>query len=272
MGGAGQSQRRLITLLTDFGGQDGYVGIMKGVILGINPQVTLVDLGHDLPPQDVLGAALVLQAAHPYFPPQTIHLAVVDPGVGTDRRALVLRVRNQFWVGPDNGLFHLIIEGQTDFQAVALENDGYFLPKVSATFQGRDIFAPVAAHLSTGVPLSSLGPRLTDIRPLLLPAPAFSPQRIRGEVIYVDHFGNLVSNIRYSDLGAWRQERPVYLQVGHTRITGLAATYGQALPGELIALEGSHGYLEIACAQGNASQVLGGGRQLPLEVLILEKD
>ncbi|MBW1918192.1 MAG: SAM-dependent chlorinase/fluorinase [Deltaproteobacteria bacterium] len=264
---AGQPQWSLITLLTDFGCQDGYVGIMKGVILGINPQVTLVDLSHDLPPQDVIGAALVLQAAHPYFPPDTIHLAVVDPGVGTARRGLALRVRNQFWVGPDNGLFHLVLEGQPDFRAVGLENPAYFLPQVSATFQGRDVFAPVAAYLSTGVPLDRLGSPVIDPVPLNLPVPEISSRCLRGQVIHVDHFGNLISNIRFSDLENWLQGRPINLQVGNTRITRLVRTYAQVAPGELIALKGSHGYLEIACAQGNAAQLLGGGRQFPIEIL-----
>ncbi|MDD3580821.1 MAG: SAM-dependent chlorinase/fluorinase [Desulfobacca sp.] len=267
MGGAGQQHPSLITLLTDFGSQDGYVGVMKGVILGINPQVTLVDLSHDLPPQDVIAAALVLQAAQPYFPPETIHLAVVDPGVGTARRALALRVRDQFWVGPDNGLFHLVLEGQRGFQAVCLENSTYFLPQVSATFHGRDVFAPVAAHLSTGVSLSDFGPPLTDPVHLNLPVPAISSRLIQGQVIHVDHFGNLISNIRFAELETWRQGRPLEVRVGGHHSARLVRTYGQGSPGELIALEGSHGYLEIACAQANAALVLVGGRHLPIAIM-----
>ncbi|OPX20141.1 MAG: hypothetical protein BZ151_05345 [Desulfobacca sp. 4484_104] len=267
MGGTAQQHPSLITLLTDFGSQDGYVGVVKGVILGINPRATLVDLSHDLPPQDVIAAALVLQAAQPYFPPETIHLAVVDPGVGTARRALALRVRDQFWVGPDNGLFHLVLEGQRGFQAVCLENSAYFLPQVSATFHGRDVFAPVAAHLSTGVSLSEFGPPLTDPVRLHLPVPAISSQLLRGEVIHVDHFGNLISNIRFSELEIWRQGRSLEVLVGGHHRVRLVRTYGSGAPGELIALEGSYGYLEIACVQGNAAQLLGGGRQLSIAVM-----
>lgn len=261
-------RHRIITLLTDFGEQDGYVGVMKGVILGLNPQVILVDLAHALPPQDIVAAALVLQAAQPYFPPETIHLAVVDPGVGTCRRALAIRCRKQFWVGPDNGLFHLILEGHPDFEAVCLENPAYFLPHVSATFHGRDVFAPVAAHLSRGVALSCFGPPIHDPVPLDFPPPEFDYQAIRGEIIHVDRFGNLISNIRFSELRTWQQERPVVLEVGSTRVSRLSRTYAEVPPGELLALEGSHGYLEIACARGSAARILGGGARLPVRVWI----
>jgi S-adenosyl-L-methionine hydrolase (adenosine-forming) len=260
----------LITLLTDFGQQDGYVGSMKGIILGINPQVNLVDLSHDLPPQDVAAGAFMLQSVFPYFPPGTIHLAVVDPGVGTSRHAVAVRCREQYWVGPDNGLFHLIINGRTDLQAVILENPAFFLPEISATFHGRDIFAPVAAHLSRGVSLSAFGPPLASLQPLDFPQPAIGPESIKGGIIYVDHFGNLVSNIRSAQVEALLQEAPLVLQVGRTHIRGLVRTYAEAPAGELIALAGSHGYLEIACVQGNAAQVLQAGRGTTVEISLLK--
>jgi hypothetical protein len=259
-------RKPLITLLTDFGHQDGYVGSMKGIILGINPQVNLVDISHDLPPQDVAAGAFILQSVFPYFPPRTIHLAVVDPGVGTSRKAVAVRCREQYWVGPDNGIFNLIVNGRADLQAVILENPAFFLPEIAATFHGRDIFAPVAAHLSRGVSLFAFGPPLSALQPLDFPEPAIGPETIQGRIIYVDHFGNLVSNIRGAQVEALLKKAPLVLQVGRTQIRRLVRTYAEAPPGELIALAGSHGYLEIACVQGNAAQVLQAARGTAVEI------
>lgn len=258
--------RALITLLTDFGPKDEYAACLKGVILGINPAVTLVDLTHEVPPQDIRVGAFILAAAAPFFPPGTIHLAVVDPGVGTGRRGLAARARGQFWVGPDNGLFHLIFSGQTDFDMVCLENTAYFLPQVSATFHGRDIFAPVAAHLSLGVALERLGSALTDPVRLPWPEPVFATDLVLGEIIQIDAFGNLVSNIEADSLLSWLAGKRFRLRVGSVTLTGLHHTYGEAAPGELLALVGSRGYLEIACARGNAARQLHGKVGLPLEI------
>lgn len=256
----------IITLLTDFGTRDEYAACLKGVILGINPQAVLVDLTHEVPPQDIQTAALVLAAAAPYFPPGTIHLAVVDPGVGTARRGLAACGRGQLWVGPDNGLFHLIFAGRTDFEIVSLENPAYFLPQVSATFQGRDLFAPVAAHLSLKADLSALGPAITDPVRLPWPEPLFTPEIIIGEVIHVDRFGNLISNIAAADFFSWLRSGDFRLKVGPAVLTRLHRTYGEVAPGELLALVGSHGYLEIACSQESAAARLAAGAGLPLEI------
>ena len=258
----------LITLLSDFGTRDEYVACLKGVILGLNPGARLVDLSHEVPPQDIQSGAFILAAAAPYFPAGTIHLAVVDPGVGAGRRALAARGRGQFWVGPDNGLFHLILAGRGDFELVSLENPAYFLPQVSATFHGRDIFAPVAAHLSLGVALAQLGPALTDPVRLPWPEPAVTALALRGEIIRVDRFGNLVSNVTAGVFQAWRQGRDFHLKVGPLTLTltHLRPTYGEAAAGEMLALIGSHGYLEIACAGGSAAASLQAGPGLPLEI------
>ena len=258
--------RPLITLLTDFGTRDAYVASMKGVILSLNPQAVLVDLSHDIPPQDVRAGALVLAGAAPYFPPGAIHLAVVDPGVGGPRRALVAHCRGHFWVGPDNGLFHLILRQASPLTIISLENPVYFRPQISATFHGRDIFAPVAAHLSLGVDLNRLGPGLTDPVPLDWPEPSFGPGTLRGEIIYVDQFGNLVSNVSYGELAAWRGNQAIELQVGPVTIQGLARTYSDVAPGEFLALVGSHGFIEIACAMDNAARRLNAGVGLPVEI------
>lgn len=249
----------IITLLTDFGLEDGYVGIMKGVILSLNPAVRLVDLSHEVPPQDIVSGALVLQSAWRYFPPGTIHLAVVDPGVGSGRRAMAAAWGEHFLVGPDNGLFSLVFAEQTPLSMVCLENPRYFLPEVSATFHGRDIFAPVAAHLSRGVTLSSLGPGLFDPVRLVLPVPRFGAAAVAGEIIASDHFGNLISNIPWGKLHSWLRGRPASLRVRGQVIPHLVTTYNDASAGSLLALGGSHGYLEIACRQGSAAQVLGAG-------------
>lgn len=256
----------IITLLSDFGVRDEYAACLKGVILGLNPQVRLVDLTHEVPPQDIQTGAFVLAAAAPYFPPGTINLAVVDPGVGTSRRALAARSRGQFWVGPDNGLFHLIFAGQSDIEMVSLENPAYFLPQVSATFHGRDLFAPVAAHLSLGVALSQLGPAIRDPVRLPWPEPVVTDEILKGEIIQVDRFGNLVSNITGDAFHSWLNGRDFLLRVGPLTLTQLLRTYGEAAPGEMLALLGSHGYLEIACAGASAAARLAAGTGLPLKI------
>lgn len=250
-------QPPVITLLTDFGLQDAYVGVMKGVILSLNPEVHLVDLSHEVKPLDILSGALILQSAWRYFPPGTIHLAVVDPGVGSRRRPMAAACDEQFLVGPDNGLFSLVMAEPKSLTMVCLENSRYFLPEVSATFHGRDIFAPVAAHLSRGVALTSLGPTFHDPVRLDLAAPEFGAAEVTGQIISSDHFGNLISNIPFEALQAWLRGRSASLRVKGRVIQGPASTYSDVPPGTLLALGSSHGYLEIACRQGNAAQVLG---------------
>jgi len=257
----------IITLLTDFGARDMYVAAMKGIILGLNPGAVLADLTHEVPPQDILGGAFLLAEAARYFPPGTIHLAVVDPGVGTTRRALAARAQGQFWVGPDNGLFHLVFEEGGVPDMVSLEKAQYFRETVSPTFHGRDIFAPVAAHLSRGVPLEAFGPPVTDPVALPWPKPVFGPEIVWGEIIYLDRFGNLVSNIRGKDLLAWLKDKTPSVTLGSLTLKGLARTYGEAAPGEFLVLVGSHGYLEVAMAQGNAARELGAAKGWPLSVV-----
>ncbi len=261
------TNRPIITLLTDFGTKDPYVAAMKGVILSRQPDVTLVDLTHEVPPQDIVAGAFILAEARPFFPAGTIHLAVVDPGVGTERRALAAQALGCFWVGPDNGLFHLIFQETDNLDIVSLENPRYFQDTVSPTFQGRDIFAPVAAHLSLGTGLADLGPSITDPAVLPWPRAVFAPEAVRGEIVYVDGFGNLLSNIRGKDLLAWGEEKSYLVILGSLTLEGLSRTYGDVQTGKFLALIGSHGYLEIACAQGNAARRLGVGRGRSLAVV-----
>ncbi|MGQ9687227.1 MAG: SAM hydrolase/SAM-dependent halogenase family protein [Desulfobaccales bacterium] len=261
------THRPVITLLTDFGTRDPYVAAMKGIILSLNPAATLVDLTHDIAPQDITAAAFFLEEAAPYFPVGTIHLAVVDPGVGTSRRGLAARAGDHFWVGPDNGLFHLIFQQKGPAEVVSLENPEYFRSSVSTTFHGRDIFAPVAAHLSLGTPLGALGPAVADPVALPWPAPDFTPEAVRGEIVYVDGFGNLISNIKGQELLAWLAETPPLVILGSLTIRNLVRTYGEVAPGGFLALVGSHGFLEIAANQGNAAQRLSVGKGRPVSVV-----
>jgi S-adenosylmethionine hydrolase len=248
----------LITLTTDFGLEDAYVGIMKGVILGINPAATIVDLCHAIPPQDVRAAAFLLHTAWRYFPPGTIHVVVVDPGVGSQRRAIAVNVGTATFLAPDNGVLSYVLAGMEEqrAQAVHLTNQWYWLSRVSATFHGRDIFAPVAAHLCLGVPLVELGEPLPLGELVTFPLPL--PEHPGdggwvGHVVHIDHFGNLVTDL---EPGAIGDAQAVTIEVGGQHIVGLRRTYKEGTPGEPMALIGSSGRLEIAVPGGQAARWL----------------
>ncbi|MCS6862212.1 MAG: SAM-dependent chlorinase/fluorinase [Abditibacteriales bacterium] len=251
---------RVITLLTDFGLQDTYVGAMKGVILSINPHAQVVDLTHNIPPQDIEAAAFLLNGAYRYFPAETIHVVVVDPGVGSERRGLAGRVGEYFFVAPDNGVLSWVLADASSCAMVELKNTAYFLPRISRTFHGRDVFAPVAAHLSRGVPLTSFGPPLTDPVRLDVPQPVIEENRILAQVIHVDRFGNLITNVMDETLARWRGCANVVIEIAGQRINEVSATYSAAPPHGLLALFGSSGHLEIAVREGNAAEQLGVGR------------
>jgi S-adenosylmethionine hydrolase len=267
-------QMAIVTLTTDFGVTDGYVGTMKGVILSIAPEARLVDLSHQVPPQDVRRAAFLLYAAAPFFPPGTVHLAVVDPGVGTRRRAVALQIPHGCFVGPDNGLFTYVLGEAAEWTAVELADPAYHLPIVSETFHGRDLFAPVAAHLAAGVSLEELGPSVVDLVALPLPRLAVGPDGVEGEVLHADRFGNLVTSVgrlrwegaQLSLTPAFRREPlpPVRVSPGNAQVklagralVGIRRTYGEVGVGELLALVGSAGFLEVAVCQGSAAAELG---------------
>ena len=259
----------IITLTTDFGQADGYVGTLKGVILGICPQATLVDLTHEIPPQNVRQASYVLKVAAPYYPPGTIHVVVVDPGVGGARRPLAMQTPTAFFVGPDNGVFTPILLQETLYRKppaiVHLNQPRYWLPVVSQTFHGRDIFAPVAAHLANGVSLGALGTQITDAVVLNVPRPARKPGgSIAGEVVYVDRFGNLITNIPASWLmpeGSWAFE------IRQKHINSLSPNYAAVPAGTLLALISSEETLEIAQREGSAAHMLGVGAGEPVTAL-----
>lgn len=258
----------VLTLLTDFGLTDTYVGVMKGAITQINPTLTVIDLTHHIPPQDIAAARFHLMTAYPYFPAGTVHVAVVDPGVGGQRRAIALQLSDGYLVGPDNGLFGGVLEHRPVLAAVELSHPAYWrVPSPSATFHGRDVFAPVGAHLASGVALAELGRAIAPDSLIQLDLPPWNRegQVLTGHIQAIDHFGNAITTIPGSAvLGYIWNLRVWNLRVGvaaslaeqYGPIPG-CKTYADSSPGSLMALIGSHGYVEIACNQGNAQQQLG---------------
>jgi S-adenosylmethionine hydrolase len=248
-----------ISILTDFGLKDGNVGVMKGVIWGIAPSVQISDLSHDITPQNIIEAAFVLGRAAPYFPEGTIHLVVVDPGVGTERKPMAAEIGPYRFVGPDNGVVTRLVSHAMDkgWQKafVHLDKSEYWLPEVSHVFHGRDVFAPVAAHLARGVPLEATGTPMENPILLNLPEPVKNQEGISGEVIYIDRFGSLVTNIRTSDFQASKR---VAVEIKGMKVEGLVDTFGDRPPGSLVALFSSTGDLILSIVNGSACQVLGG--------------
>ncbi len=252
---------RRITLLTDFGTADGYVAAMRGVIAGIAAAAVVEDATHEVPPGDVQSAAFVLLRYARFFPPGTVHLVVIDPGVGTTRRALAASLDEHLYVAPDNGVLSCVLQRAERVRMVELREPLYRRPEPAPTFHGRDIFAPAAAHLASGVALDALGPEIDDPVRLRLPRPSREGTRVNGVVLHVDRFGNLISNIPHSwiDVGA-------RVSVGSCEIAAVHGTYGDVRPGAAIALIGSDGTLEIAVRDGSAAQVLGLERGAPVSV------
>lgn len=250
--------RPLIALVTDFGLRDHYAGTMKGVVLGICPDVTLVDISHDIPPHDVLTGALELAAAYRYFPPGTIFLAVVDPGVGSSRRAIAADTGDYRFVAPDNGVLSAIFDDSPPKRVVELTDRRYARPTISRTFEGRDRFAPAAAWIAKGIALTALGRQAGDIARLQIPKARWEEGAIVGDVLRVDRFGNLVTNIDRGLLE--RLPAHAEVEVGSSRVSRIVATYADAEPGALCALVGSSDHLEIAVSGGNAAEALGVGR------------
>ena len=242
-------KKPLVTLLSDFGTVDGFVGAMKGVIFSIAPDATVVDLTHEIPAQDVRAGAWALREAAPHFPPGTIHVAVVDPEVGTARRPLALECRGHWFVGPDNGLLSLAAEEAST--GIALDRPEYHRPQVSNTFHGRDIFAPAAGHLAAGVAPRELGHEIKKWARITVPAASFNGDRVMGQVIHVDQFGNLITNIRARDLPGGRAWRLSWLG---KEIGPLRQTFGDVASGQWVAYAGSSGQVEIGIRDGRAAQ------------------
>jgi S-adenosyl-L-methionine hydrolase (adenosine-forming) len=251
----------VITLLTDFGSVDYFVGAVKGAILSVNPGAVITDITHEIPPQDVEAAAFTLLACYNTFPPRTIHMAVVDPGVGSARRPIVVRAGEQLFVGPDNGIFTYIYNREPSYQIFHVTSDRYFRPSPSSTFHGRDIFAPVAAALSKGVKPEELGPQITDAVRL---KNSLTPEVLK--IIHIDRFGNCVTNITRDLVDPKRYPT---LVINGEQIRAFREFYSSASPDELFAIWGSAGFLEISINGRSAAEVLRAKRG---DTLILRQD
>jgi S-adenosyl-L-methionine hydrolase (adenosine-forming) len=252
----------IITLTTDFGLRDPFVGIMKGVMLGICPGARMVDLTHCIAPHDVLEGALALESAWRFFPPGTVHLAVVDPGVGTSRRAIALRSSGHYFVGPDNGLFTFAFTGA--WTAVSVESAEYRLPEVSRTFHGRDVFSPAAAHLAGGVALGRLGPEAADLIRIAMPRYRRDADGLEGIVIGCDRFGNLLTSVTLDGIEQLGAPDSLVVELAGRNLGPVLNSYAEAADGAPSPIVGSSGRIEIFVRNGSAQAVLGDAMGAPV--------
>ncbi len=264
-------RNRIITLLTDFGTKDHYVASMKGTILGINPRSNIIDISHQISPQDIQEGAFLLASAFSSFPRGTIHLSVVDPGVGGPRKPILIVTSRYYFIGPDNGIFTLVLQREKVKQAVALTNRKYFLSRVSSTFHGKDVFAPVAAHLSLGITPKSFGDEIDSWESLPIKKPHQKVRELRGEILYVDAFGNLISNIDEKTLLDFTRSHDFVVKTSGQSIHGLKKGYWEGKQGEVIALIGSSGSLEVSIRERNAQRLLHMKRGDKIKVRIIKK-
>jgi S-adenosyl-L-methionine hydrolase (adenosine-forming) len=248
---------KIVTLTTDFGLKDPYVGEMKGVVLGIAPNVSIVDVTHGVEKFNIRMGAFMLASAAPYFPQGTIHIAVVDPSVGTQRRPLIVQTERGFFIGPDNGLLPLAAEAECIKSITEITTRHLMLPHVSNTFHGRDVFAPIAAHLANDVPLEEFGRPVTDIAKPEFAVVTRTREAVTGEVLHIDDFGNIITNIRHRDLAELREDTVEAEFSNYKLQLKMSKAYAEAKPGEPLALIGSHSYLEIAVNQGSAAAIYG---------------
>lgn len=260
--------RPIVALLSDFGTRDHYAGTMKAVVLGVCPDATLVDIGHEIPPHDILAGALELAACYRYFPAGSIFLVVVDPGVGSTRRGIAADVGDYRLVAPDNGVLTAVFRETPPKRVVELSERKYARPTVSRTFEGRDRFAPAAGWLAKGIGLASLGRTITDHVLLDIPEPTVGADGVRGEVVRVDRFGNLITNIDRRQFEKVAAGGAVAVAVEAHAIPRLVDTYAEAAPGETCALFGSTDHLEIAVRAGSAAERFGLGRGATVTVLL----
>jgi S-adenosyl-L-methionine hydrolase (adenosine-forming) len=250
---------QIITLLTDFGSADYFVASMKGVILSINAQARIVDITHEIPPQDIPAAAFTLLATYKAFPRQTIHVAVVDPGVGSRRRPILLSASDQFFVGPDNGIFSYILDRESHARVFEITNESYFRKPISPTFHGRDLFAPVAAALSSGLAPESFGREIQDcVRLAPLKPEKLAGGKIRARIIHIDRFGNCVTNLTPAELGSEVIGNGAALEIGRRRIKTIRRFFSEETGSgaEVFAIWGSAGFLEIAAMNQSAAKIL----------------
>ncbi|MDP9132038.1 MAG: SAM-dependent chlorinase/fluorinase [Nitrospirota bacterium] len=259
----------LITLLTDFGERDYFVASMKGVILNINPQARIVDLSHHVTAHDVTDAAYLLKSCYRYFPDGTIHVAVVDPGVGSQRRPLLVSSSRYFFIGPDNGVFTHVCQEESGVEVRQIENRQYRLDSDGATFDGRDLFAPAAAWLTKGQSIGSFGRLVPNYERLSIPEPAWDKHVMAGQIVYIDRFGNLISNLTAYHLkevrGLTKRSDP-YVRIGGHTIDGVGRSYAEGSPDQPQALMNSNGYVEVFVKEGRAAERLNVSRGARIEL------
>lgn len=257
----------IITLTSDFGHRDHYVGVLKAVILRTAPQALIVDISHEIPPQDVMAGAWVLRNAAPAFPDGTIHLVVVDPGVGTDRRPVVVEMDGQLFVGPDNGIFSLISQ-QDGYRAWKIDRPDLYASSVSDTFHGRDIFAPVAAHLSIGLQPKQVGEPVSELITYRWARPIADGAGIQGWIVHIDRFGNLISNIPSALIREAIGNQQIKIYVGNTILQRFDRSFGSVEEGDPVAYIGSSDMLEVAINKGDASQMLGVQKGAQISIVV----
>lgn len=248
-----------IALLTDFGTQDYYAGTMKGVILKINPHTQIVDISHEVPPQDIMDGAYFLYASYQYFPKGTIFVVVVDPGVGTERKIICVKTQDYIFLAPDNGVLTFALNNSKIEKKIFVTNSRYFLNTVSSTFHARDIFAPVAAHISLGLNLNQLGREINSIERINFPKPTLHKNTLEGKIIYIDRFGNIVTNISKKDFENFRKKilsKSFEIKIENRHIRKISCSYSEARLGRVLAIFGSTNLLEVSINQGNAAKIL----------------
>ena len=267
------AKKPIITLTTDFGLNDHFIGTMKGVILSIEPEAEIIDISHSVQPFDVLDGALTISQAYSYFPTATVHMVIVDPGVGTARRPLLVTSERHHFVAPDNGVLSLVYQKEERLSARHVTGEHYFLQPVSNTFHARDVFSPIAAYLAKGVDPAKFGEEITDFVRFAAPKPkAVNENTLRGVVLKVDRFGNLITNITPQDAPMLFTENPAGFKIviGQREITEIKNAYALGAPGEIFGILGSMGYLEIAANRGAATQLLGVGRGTDVNIVLGE--
>ncbi len=256
-----------ITMLSDFGLSDGYVASMKGVILSIFPEVRIVDISHLIERHDIIAGAFILASVVDYFPKDTVHLAVIDPGVGTQRRGIVITSRNCMFIGPDNGILVPAAQKKRIVEVRSISNKGMTLEHLSMTFHGRDLFAPVAAYLAAGEEIEKVGPKIDDYTWLQLPESTVKDRVIKGQIIHRDGFGNLITNILEENLQEINAKESIMVEIKDKKMPiKLRPSYGYGEPGELLATVGGTGFLEISVNQGDASRYTGAGKRTEIRI------
>ncbi len=265
------SSQRIVTFTTDFGSSDAWVGVMKGVVLNINPQATVVDICNAVQSFDILDGAMTIAQAYPYYPAGTVHVIVVDPGVGTSRRPIIADTGRHTFVAPDNGVLSFIYDREERVCVRHITAEHYFLQPVSNTFHGRDVFASIAGWISKGVELSKLGDEITDYIRFAMPTPKATDNILKGLVLKVDKFGNLITNITAADIAPVLQPNPpaFKLSIGKAEITRIATAYAQGSSGELFAIIGSTGYLEISANRAPAARLVGADKGAEVTLTLL---